>query len=180
MCIRDRHYSYVQEEHDDSDILNFVLQLDDCNVNLQNQEGNTPLHIACLSNNVGIARKLLQSGRAEVSLNTKNNNNCLPIHCASNVEMLNCLIAHGANIDTVTDSQLVQQIKQKYSHFKASYPLSPAITVLVIGNSSAGKTTLIKSLKSSLEMTLTDIMDVGHCPTAVSYTHLTLPTIYSV
>ena len=159
-----RDFSFHQV--DEFDIFNFVLQLENCDANIQNQEGNTPLHIACLSNNDGRVRLLMQCGKAEISMNIKNTNGCLPIHCASSVNVLNCLIAHGANIDDVTNSQLAEQIKHDYSQFKNSYPLNPAVTVLVIGNSSAGKTTLIKSLKSNLEMTLTDIVDVGHKPTA--------------
>ena len=159
-----RDYSFHQV--DEFDIFSFVLHLENCDANIQNQEGNTPLHIACLSNNDGRVRLLMQSGKAEMSMNIKNANSCLPIHCASSINILNCLIAHGANIDDVTNSQLVEQIKRDYSRFKTSYPLNPAITVLVIGNSSAGKTTLIKSLKSNLEMILTDIVDVGHKPTA--------------
>ena len=164
---RRRDYDYYYYETKGFNIVEHVLQLENCNINIQNQEGNTPLHIACLSSNDGIARLLMQSGKAEASLNTRNTDGSLPVHCASSVSILNCLIAHGANIDDVASTDhLVEHIKHSYLRFKSSYPLNPAITVLVIGNSSAGKTTLIKSLKSNLEMTVADIVDIGHCPTA--------------
>ena len=150
----------------DNDLLSYVLHLSSCDANVQNKDGNTPLHIACIFNKAGTTRLLMQSEKANVSLDLRNNNGHLPIHCASSMEVLNCLIAHGASIDDIADSQLSKQIKESYLLLKSGYPLDPAITILVIGNSSAGKTTLIKSLKSNLEMTLTATVDDEHKPTA--------------
>ena len=161
----DHRYKYLFVQVD-NDLLSHILHLSDCDVNIQNQDGNTPLHIACLLNREGIIRKLMQSEKADKSLSLRNNNKHLPIHCASSMEVLNCLIAHGASIDDIPDSQLSKQIEESYSRLKSGYPLNPPITVLVIGNSSAGKTTLIRSLKTNLEMKVTEIMDVGHKPTA--------------
>ena len=163
----DHHYKYVYSySQADDNLLSYILHLSECDVNMQNHDGNTPLHIACLLNKEGITRLLMQCEKANKSIGIKNKNGYLPIHCASSVGVLNCLIAHGASIDDITDSRLSKQIKERYSRLKSGYPLNPPITILVIGNSSAGKTTLIKSLKSDLEMTLTDIVDVGHNPTA--------------
>jgi ankyrin repeat protein len=154
---------YCAPSGNNIDVIDYILHHSDSDVNIQNQDGNTPLHIACLLNKEGIARQLMQSEKANKSLDCRNNKDHLPIHYASTMEMLNCLIAHGANIDDIPDSNIV---KETYNKLKSEYPLDPPITTLVIGNSSAGKTTLIKSLKCNLEMIRLDTMDNEYKPTA--------------
>ena len=149
-----------------NNLLDCIFHQSDCDVNIQNQDGNTPLHIACLLNKEGMVRKLMQSEKANKSLDCRNKNDRLPVHYTSTMEILNCLIAHGANIDDIPDSPFIQGIKERYTKFKSMYPLDPPITTLVIGNSSAGKTTLIKSLKCNLEMTQPDTTDSKYKPTA--------------
>ena len=150
----------------DNDLLGCILCHSDCDINIQNQDGNTPLHIACLLNKEEMARKLLQNDKANTSLHCRNKNGHLPIHCASEMGILSCLIAYGASIDDIPDSYIIKSIKKRYTNFKSKYPLDAPITTLVIGNSAVGKTTLIKSLKCNLEMVQPDKMDSEYKPTA--------------
>ena len=149
-----------------NDLLGCILRHSDCDVNQQNQDGNTPLHIACLLDKEDMARKLLQSDKANTSLHCRNKNGHLPIHCTSEMGILSCLVAYGANIDDIPDSYVIKSINERYTNFKSKYPLDPPITTLVIGNSAVGKTTLIKSLKCNLEMVQPDRMDSEYKPTA--------------
>ena len=163
--------SYYAPSKNDTDLVNYILHRSDCDVNVQNQDGNTPLHIACLLNKEGMVRKLMQSEKVNKSLGSRNKKDRLPVHYASTMEILNCLIAYGANTDDISDSPFIQGIKERYTNFKSMYPLDPPITTLVIGNSCAGKTTLIKSLKCNLEMSQPDAMDSEYKPTAGMVRH---------
>ena len=60
--------------------------------------------------------------------------------------MINYLIINGADPKNVANSASVQHITQAFELLKGNNPLNPTMTVLVLGNSMAGKTTLIKSL----------------------------------
>lgn len=51
----------------------------DLDVNIQDFEGNTPLHIACANENVAAVRKLLQAGADPTIKNFKQNSNTLDI-----------------------------------------------------------------------------------------------------
>lgn len=122
-----------------------VLALNDCEVNQKNVEGNTPLHIACALNNMLVVTLLLESDKC-MSLSMKNMDNHTPLYYAKRRELLNYLIINGANPKDVADSARVQGVVDRLEKVKGDHSLDPTVPVLVLGNSLAGKTTLIKSL----------------------------------
>ena len=132
----------------------FSYQLSDrliaiCNhdyFNKQNKEGNTPLHLACATGNKHMMKFLIESEKCSESLLKKNIYGYTPLHYAQDRDMINYLILNGADPKDITNSTSVQKIAQTFKMLKDKNPLNPTVTVLVLGNSMAGKTTLIKSL----------------------------------
>jgi ankyrin repeat protein len=65
------------------------------NINEQNEEGWTPLHIACWKGQVDLVRELLLHG---ANVNIKNNLGCIPLHyacVAGHLEIVKLLITNS-------------------------------------------------------------------------------------
>ena len=123
-----------------------LLKHHDCCVNEQNKEGNTPLHIACATGNKSVVKLLIESERCSESLSIQNVDGHTPLYYASDRDSINYLILNGADPKDVADSVRVKHIVETLENLKDKHPLNPTVTALVLGNSLAGKTTLINSL----------------------------------
>ena len=127
-------------------IIDKLLKVPHCQVNSQNQEGNTPLHMACITGNKTSVQLSVESERCKESLTMENSSGHTPLYYAKDRDSINCLILNGANPKDVADTKRVQHIDDMFKRHKGQNPLDPTVTALVLGNSLAGKTTLIKSL----------------------------------
>ena len=124
-----------------------LAELCDCeSLNKQNKEGNTPLHIACATGNLSMQRFLIRYEKCSKSISKQNVYGHTPLYYAKSRDMINYLIMNGADPKEVASSASVQKIIQTFEKVKGENPLNPTVTVLVLGNSMAGKTTLIRSL----------------------------------
>ena len=115
-------------------------------LNQQNKEGNTPLHVACATGNKYAVKQLIESEKCSRSLSLKNVDGHTPLYYTSDRELVNLLVMNGADPSDVSDSSRVKHITDKFEKAKETHPLNQTVTALVLGNSMAGKTTLIKSL----------------------------------
>ena len=123
-----------------------VVSLHDCDLNKQNKEGNTPLHIACAVGYKDMVKLLVETERCNESMSKLNNYGHTPLYYAKDRDIINYLIMNGADPKSVVDSVGVKYIIEMFEKLKGENPLNPTVTTLVLGNSMAGKTTLIKSL----------------------------------
>ena len=132
----------------------------DC-LNKQNKEGNTPLHIACASGNKDIVKLLIESERCSESLFKKNIYEHTPLHYAIDRDIINYLILNGADPRDITNSASTRYMAQTFKMLKGRNPLNPTVTVLVLGNSMAGKTTLVKSLTKAYSWEFIEQPSIG-------------------
>ena len=116
------------------------------NANVQNCEGNTPLHIACKAGRNAFIETLIESHKCVESLSLKNREGKTPLYYLSDRRLIELLVLNGADPVHVSELQSVQHIKDAFEKAKKDHPLYPTVAALVLGNSKAGKTTLIKSL----------------------------------
>ena len=114
------------------------------NFNATDGEGNTILHLACRSDQYMVINVLLstESNLVLQSISRKNHNCKTPIQLTGDYQIIHLLISYGANPEDVYDrfARILDRSRQEQ-------PLVPAVKVIVLGNSTAGKTTLIEALK---------------------------------
>ena len=141
----------------DEEMLFFLLNTDACEVNCVNLDGTTPLHLAC--SELSLVKALLESGRIK-NVSPRDKNGKTPIQLTHDYNIMSLLIGHGANPQDV------------YAHYgrilsmcKSAQPLHPFLKVFVLGNSEAGKSTLIESLKTKV-LDPTSIVSSVEGPTA--------------
>lgn len=73
--------------------------------NATDDDGYTPLHRACYSNHVDIAKLLIQYG---ADVNARTNDQWTPLHSAakwSNAECVALLLQHGADVNALSEGQ---------------------------------------------------------------------------
>ena len=126
----------------------FELFLNNCkacvNFNATNSDGDTVLHLACKLEAYDIVYLLLESDVVCQSILCRNHDSKTPIQLTSDYRIIRLLISYGANPEDVYE-RFAAILKKS----KEEQPLEPTVKIIVLGNSTAGKTTLIKALKSN-------------------------------
>lgn len=88
-----------------ADLVESILMRDITTKDSRDEDGYTPLHRAAYSNNVEIARILIQYG---ADVNAKTEYGWTPLHSAvkwSNAEVAAFLLQHGADVNALSDGQ---------------------------------------------------------------------------
>ena len=113
-------------------------------LNATDSQGNTALHLACRLEQYEHVRELLSTDAVSQSLSHCNHNNKRPIQLTRDYGIIRLLISYGANPEDVYDrfASILEKSKEEQ-------PLEPAVKVIVLGNATAGKTTLVAVLKSN-------------------------------
>ena len=106
----------------------------------KDQSENTPLHIACMRNSMDLVTILIENNAINSFRNVVGKT---PIQVTNSDEIITFLIDHGANAQDVFVhyAKVLELCKQKV-------PLHELVKVFVVGNTLAGKTTLVETLKS--------------------------------
>ena len=124
-------------------IVSFLLMEKECDPNCQNDEGKTSLHYLCETNARAAVRCLLSSRKVdEQTLSLSDRSGQTPIMLATDAEVIKDLILHGAD-----PTSLYESYQQFFEQYSSKEPPSTPLNILVLGNASTGKTTLIESLK---------------------------------
>ena len=122
------------------ELLEFLIEKG-CNPKCQNGIGRTPLHYLCEnSRNIEATEYLLSKSTSEFSV--ADNEGQTPIMLTTDLSITKILLRHGA------DATPLYEMHRTF--FKTKTPPPTPLNVLVVGNASMGKTTLIESLKNEL------------------------------
>ena len=132
---------------------NLVLELlKDVKINLQNinVKQETVLHLACRHNFRSIVSFLLSQRLPEIKvfINHPNADMQTPIVLTTDREIVQLLLDNGATADT-----LYKMHDNFFRQFGLSSPPEMPVSILVVGDPRAGKTTLVSSLKKENEGT---------------------------
>ena len=133
-------YNNMNEFYDELIKLNFDL------ISSVNKDSFSPLHFACLAGNEPVIFKILQHEGSSKLLHEKNIKQETPPDLYINlknysVECAAYLIAHGADMD-IPSHMLPLYVKECNKN--------PSISIIVLGDSHVGKTTLVRSLSTML------------------------------
>ena len=128
--------------HCDRELFSFLLNTDGCDLNCANSNGIAPLHLACYYFDLSTVETLLDSGRVK-DVSPREKDGRTPIQLTHDYNIIRLLIGYGANPQDVYKhyGQILEQCKK-------SQPLHSFMKVCVLGNSEAGKSTLVESLKT--------------------------------
>ena len=135
--IAERYWGTVVE-----DLLSYLLSSEDCNLNCTNHKGATPLHVACRKHEHLFVEALLNTKR-KIEVSPTDLDGKTPIQLAERYELIRLLIDHGANPQDV-----YQHYGRELERSKSIHPLHPFMKLFVLGNSEAGKSTLVECLKT--------------------------------
>ena len=132
---------------------NLALELlKDVKINLQNINGKqeTVLHLACRHNFRSIVSFLLSQRLSDIKefINHPNIDEQTPIVLTTDREIVQLLLDNGATPDT-----LYKMHDNFFRDYSLSSPPEMPVSILVVGDPRAGKTTLVSSLKKEKEGT---------------------------
>ena len=135
------HKGWIQSRQKAKNIVQYLIKEHLCDPNLQNVSGKTPLHYACQFSATEVVEYLLSHGNADHSV--KDLKEQTPLMFASEPQVIRVLLDHGADL-----SHLYKAYHDFFErHQSSGDPLPTPVRILVLGNASNGKTTLIESLK---------------------------------
>jgi len=94
------HFAIIKEY---LNIINFLLQYENININIKNYNNETPLHYACIVNNLNIVKVLLEGGANPNNINLQNQNSLqYSVYYAKdnyNIQIIKELLNHHVNIN---------------------------------------------------------------------------------
>jgi len=94
------HFAIIKEY---LNIINFLLQYENININIKNYNNETPLHYACIANNLNIVKVLLEEGANPNNINLQNQNSLqYSVYYAKdnyNIQIIKELLNHHVNIN---------------------------------------------------------------------------------
>ena len=152
VCKVDNYYSDKRKQ-----VVRFLVENKHCDPNCQNNTGMTPLHYTCKLNAEGTVLYLLSTGKVEPSISAKNSDGQTPIMCTNDIEIIRELLKHGAD-----PQPLYQRYEKFFNECSSESPPPTPFNVLVLGNASTGKTTLIESLKAEGKLVVQDTNPDAH------------------
>ena len=137
-------YKYKRSQHHQENsilkISKYLIEEKGCSPDCEDSRGRSILHYACEFNFGDVVKYLLSTGKVNASAADCDGNT--PIILTASAEVIKTLIQHGA------DPKPLYQLHRKFfERFSSSSPPPIPLKVLVVGNASTGKTTLIESIK---------------------------------
>ena len=154
-------HEFCSSSSEDLEIIKFLCDEFGCDPNLSNLRGERPLHLACHRGCDRVVEYLVP----KVDIDERDNANRTPLMCCplDHPNIIRTLIEYGADPQHLY--RIYQEFFQTYSSEK---PPGTPLNVIVVGNSSSGKSTLIKALKSEgyQDMVHAEAFTAGIIPSA--------------
>ena len=126
---------HVACDNSDYEMIECLVSVENCLLNIQDETGMTPLHIACKHNDIRAVRILLSNVKCDTTVLDKNGKSA--VEYTNYYNILRELFRHGANPSPLYHRYVLNRRKIPTSFVK----------VFVLGDSGVGKTTLVESLQ---------------------------------
>ena len=108
---------------------------------LTDNNGNTILHVACKAGRLSIVHLLLT--KAHCNPNDENKEHMIPVDVTHNQKVITTLFKYGSRNPKDKSKNFFRTL----SEFRGTSFLDPSVNVFVVGNSKAGKSTLVATLQ---------------------------------
>ena len=141
------------------DIVKYLITEHNCKPHCTDKEGETPLHYACTSGQLEIVQYFHSEKFSDPIHRAHSGDTPLHFACKSNqVEVVKFLLSTGEcdplikNVEGLTPVELAtsMEICEQLDHFcKGNYPLESVVKVFVLGDPSAGKSSLVQAIQSN-------------------------------
>ena len=145
-CTEIKSYSMAFESQEDlkrTENARYLIDEKNCDPNMINKKGETVLHIVCKRNNEAGVRFLLSLKGAHFDLSQPDHRGNTPLMLTTNGKVMRLLINNGAD-----STPIYEKGCKFFSRLSLNNSPTAPLKILVIGNASSGKTTLIQSLKA--------------------------------
>ena len=119
----------------DYEMIECLVSIENCLLNIQDENGMNPLHIACKRNDIRAVRLLLSNVKCDTTVLDKYGKSA--VEYTHDYDILRELFRHGANPSPLYHRYVLNRRKIPSSFVK----------VFVLGDSGVGKTTLVESLQ---------------------------------
>ena len=119
----------------DYEMIECLVSIENCFLNIKDETWTTPLHIACKNNDIRAVRILVSNEKCDTTVLNKYGNSALEY--TNDYDIIRELYRHGANPSPLYHRYVLNRRKIPTSFVK----------VFVLGDSGVGKTTLVESLQ---------------------------------
>ena len=141
------------------DVFRYLVVEQSCKIHCKDKDGETPLHYACASGQLDIVQYLYREHLSDLVHTTLSGDTPLHIACkSSQVEITEFLLSTGdcdplcQNAKGITPLEITTSVEMReiLDHFcKGNYPLESVVKVFVLGDPSAGKSSMVQALQSN-------------------------------
>ena len=158
MCANHKSKSGEQSKNPNLDVVKYLIIEHKCNPQCTDKEGQTPLHYACASGQLEIVQ-YFHSEKLSDLVHTAHSGDA-PLHYAckfNQVEVTQFLLSTGEcdplikNAEGLSPVEIATspEIRKLLDHFcKGKYPLESVVKVFVLGDSLAGKSSLVQAIQN--------------------------------
>ena len=140
------------------DVVQYLITKHKCNPHCGDKEGQTPLHYACASGLLEIVQHIHSEKLSDLVHTSHSGDTPLHFACKHNqVEVVQFLLSTGEcdplikNAEGLTPVEFATspEIERQLDHFcKGKYPLESVVKVFVLGDPSAGKSSMVQAIQS--------------------------------
>ena len=155
-----RRAIYVNRQQPYLDVVKYFINEHNCNPQCTDDDGETPLHFACAGGKLEIVRYFHNEKLSDLVHTSHSGDTPLHFACKYNqVEIVQFLLSTGEcdpltkNAEGLTPVEIATspEISEQLDHFcKGKYPLESVVKVFVLGDPSAGKSSLVQGIKTNL------------------------------
>jgi len=141
------------------DVFRYLVTEQKCEIQCKDNDGQTPLHYACASGQLDIVQYIHREKLSDLVQETHSGDTPLHVACkSSQVEITEFLLSTGEcdplckNAEGKTPVEIATsvEIRKLLDHFcKGNYPLESVVKIFILGDSMAGKSSLVQAIQSN-------------------------------
>ena len=149
------YWACMRHNHgDDIRIVRYLIRKHHCDSESKTKYGWTPLHVACRNDHLDVVKYLVTECNCDPLRTNGDGDTPLSLACSrGHYDVVSLLLTTG-KLDKTSDKKLQSgrsdYILQSLVSYRRNHPFYPAFKVFVVGNQSAGKSTLVKALENRL------------------------------